>query len=381
MQIDIPAHIEKLLFLNDTLTIPDFGTFTATKVSATADYVGGTVTPPSKSLTFSENLTTDDGILVNDIATAHGISAEEARRVVADFVATMQEQLNQREIVTLPAVGRLYKNYVQKIQFLPDTTNFSPESFGLPPLQFSPIGRSREVEKSAETPQPTPAAGSTIKTTSTPTPPPASTFKTSPPSSLPTEPETYTPSSTRSGGAGWATAIGIILLFAALSGGYWLWQHQKEKMAEAKKGEMSEQTSIPLPGSGKTNEAPKKSEPALIEEKTETPAEADKDLDKKVKEAVAEKTQAAREEAKAPKTTPKGGRECILIVATLSEKANVDRLEQMLKEENFEVYNVRKGSSYQVGIRFYYNKISEVQDKIVTLQNLTGEQDIWIKKK
>lgn len=383
MQIDIPAHIEKLLFLHDTLTIPAFGTFTATKVSATADYVGGTVTPPSKSLTFSENLTTDDGILVNDIAVSHGVSTEEARRAVADFVEKMQEQLSQREIVTLPAVGRLYKNYVQKIQFLPDATNFSPESFGLPPLQFSPIGRSREVEKSPEaTPTPAPAAGSTTKTTLTPPVAPATTFKT--PSAVPptTVPD-YAPSTTRSGGAGWATAIGIILLFAALSGGYWLWQHQKTKLAKAQT-EMGEQTSIPLPGSGKTNEAPKKAEaPILAEEKVETTSKNEAaDMDKKVKEAIAEKTQAAREEVKAPKTTtPKGGRECILIVATLREKANADRLQKMLKEENFDVYYLPKNGSYQVGIRFYYNNISEVQSKIITLQNLTGEQEIWIKKK
>jgi cell division septation protein DedD len=153
-------------------------------------------------------------------------------------------------------------------------------------------------------------------------------------------------------------------------------------MAEARKEQTSEQTSIPLPGSGKTNEAPKKTEtPLLTEEKTTPPIGQTEDLDKKVKDAVAEKTQAAREEAKAPKTTPKGGRECILIVATLSEKANADRLEQLLKEEGFEVYNAKKGSSRQVGIRFYYNKISEVQSNIITLQNLTGERDIWIKKK
>ncbi len=377
MQIDIPAHIEKLLFLHDTLTIPGFGTFTATKVSATADYSGGTVTPPSKSLNFSENITTDDGILVNDVAVTTGVSSEEARRLVAEFVEKIQTQLSQREIVTLPAVGRLYKNYVQKIQFLPDTTNFSPESFGLPPLQFSPIGRSREVEKSQETQPPTPAVGSTFRTTSTPAAPPASTVKTPPPVQTP---ETYTPASARSGGAGWATALGIFLLFCALSGGYWLWQRQKDKLASANK-DNTERTASPLPGPAKTNESPKKTEkPVLTEEKTETPANTQAELDKKVQESVAERTQAAREEISQAKTTPKGAHECILVVATLSEKANADRLEQMLKEEGFTVYYLKK-NGYQVGIRFYYNKISEVQDKMKTLQNLTGEKDIWIKKK
>lgn len=376
MHIDIPAHIEKLLFLHDTLTIPGFGTFTATKASATPDYSAGTISPPSKSLTFSENITTDDGVLVNDVAVANGVSSEEARRVIADFVEKMQTQLGQREIVTLPAVGRLYKNYVQKIQFLPDTTNFSPESFGLPPLQFSPIGRSREVEKSQETPAP--AAGSTFKTTTTPAPPPASTVKV--PATPQPLPEPYAPASARSGGAGWATALGIFLLFCALSGGYWLWERQKDKMAKAENDKI-ERIANPLPGSGKTNESPKKTEvPVLSQEKTPTPASEEAELNKKAQESLAEKTKAAREEIQKSETTPKGGRECILVVATLSEKANADRLEQMLKEEGFKIYYLQR-NGYQVGIRFYYNNIQEVQDKIKTLQNLTGEQDIWIKKK
>jgi nucleoid DNA-binding protein len=371
MQIDIPAHIEKLLFLHDTLTIPGFGTFTATKISATADYVGGTVAPPSKSLTFSDNMTTDDGILVNDISVTHNISSEEARRAVTDFVEKMQAQLNQREIVTLPAVGRLYKNYVQKIQFLPDTTNFSPESFGLPPLQFSPIARSREVEKGQESQQPTAAAESTVKSTFKPAAQPANGQNPPPPA-----PEPYTPSAARSGGAGWATAIGIALLFVALSGGYWLWQKQKEKLAAAGT-EKTEQTSAPLPGLGKTNESPKKAEKPTPKE--EKPAVADNsadDSENAIKESVAEKTAAAREEVK----TTKGGRECILVIATLSEKANADRLEQMLKEEGFNVYLAQQ-KGFQVGVRFFYNDRSEIQSKITTLQNLTGVKNIYVKKK
>ena len=77
---------------------------------------------------------------------------EEARRVVTEFVEQIQNLLNQREIVTLPNIGRLYKNYMQKIQFLPVANNFNAASYGLPPLQFSPIARSREVIEPVVTP-------------------------------------------------------------------------------------------------------------------------------------------------------------------------------------------------------------------------------------
>lgn len=374
MQIDIPAHIEKLLFLHDSLTIPAFGTFTATKTPALADYAGGTVTPPSKSLTFSENLSIDDGILINDIAVTHSISTEEARKAVTEYVEKMQGLLGQREIVTLPNVGRLYKNYVQKIQFLPDTTNFNPESFGLPPLQFSPLARSREVEnapeppampKIASTPPPAPAAPATVISAPTPAAPP------------PPMPEPYTPTATRSGGAGWATAIGITLLLCALTAAIWLYRNQKNPPALTD-ADNTERIANPVPGSGKTNESPKKTEkPAQPEETTITLSPKEEN---QAQESVAEKMAAAREEAKTTQTSTKGSRECILVVATLREKANADRLEQMLKEEGFNVYFIQK-NGYQVGIRFNYTRLSEVQEKIVTLQNLTGEKEIWIKKK
>lgn len=370
MQIDIPAHIEKLLFLHDTLTIPGFGTFTATKSSATADYISGTVSPPSKSLTFTENLTYDDGILVDDVAVEHGVSSEDARRAIDEFVEKMQGMLNQREIVTLPNVGRLYKNYVQKIQFLPDTTNFNPESFGLPPLQFSPLARSREVEKTPEVPA----------ATAPPVPPPApaapraETQQQSPPP--PPMPEPYTPTATRSGGAGWATALGIFLLIFALAGAYWLYQTQRHQ-PEVADAENTERIANPVPGSGITNEPPKKTPQPEETKAPLTENESEKTDDQAIKESVAEKMAAAREQSK---VTAKGSRECILVVATLREKANADRLEQMLKEEGFDVYYLQK-NGFQVGIQFTYNKISEVQEKIITLQNLTGEKQIWIKKK
>src|SRR5690606_26967844 len=123
---------------------------------------------------------------------------------------------------------------------------------------------------------------------------------------------------------------------------------------------------------------PKKAEKPITKEEPAKPTavENDAEVDKKVKESIAEKTEAAREESKTSKIAAKGARECILVVATLREKANADRLEQMLKEEGFDVYFLQK-NGYQVGIRFHYNKMSEVQEKIAILKNLTGEKEIW----
>ena len=345
MQIDIPAHIEKLLFLHDALIIPGFGGFTATRTPATTDYVGGSVAPPAKTLAFSENLTVDDGVLVGDVAQTHGIALEDARKAIAEFVEKIQNLLNQREIVTLPGVGRLYRNYVQKIQFLPDSTNFNASSYGLPPLQFSPIARSREVTDK-------PAAESTASTSSVP----AETPYTAPA-------ETFTPS-VRGGRSRMGLALGIIFLFASLAIGIWYWQ-QRKKQALIADRDRTEQTDIPEEKTTRTEK------PAAAEKKPEH-----KNVEDSAQNAADEKMAAAREQV--AKTAE--GRECILIIATLREKNNADRLMQILRNDGHEVYFLEK-NGYQVGVKFKYTKVSEIQETINILTKLTGEDQIWIKKK
>lgn len=360
MQIDIPAHIEKLLFLHDTLVIPRFGGFTATKTSAEADFVGGTVKPPQKLLTFSENLTVDDGILINDIAATHHFSTEDAQRALQDFVDKMTDLLNQREIVTLPGVGRLYKNYVQKIQFLPDATNFNTESFGLPPLQFSPIARSREV--SDKTPDLTPTATTTMQ--------PATTkAQTAPP---PEFTSTYE-APARSGTSPLLVILGVALLIIGVTAGVMWWRSHHKKETESPKTEteiVENETPIrESPKSTKTNTAPSpKESPQKQTGKATEPV---------VKESVTKKTQ----EAPKQKTATSGvGKECILVVATLQEKANADRTAALLKKNGYEVYFMQR-NGYQVGVQFRYKDLTEIQQKIIALQKLTGEDQIWIKKK
>jgi cell division septation protein DedD len=345
MQIDIPAHIEKLLFLHEALVIPGFGGFTATRTPATADYVGGTVSSPSKTLSFSENLTIDDGILVNDIILTHGISAEDAQRVVAEFVEKMQSLLSQREIVTLPGVGRLYKNYIQKIQFLPDATNFNAASYGLPPLQFSPIARSREVGADPATVLPNEGL-----------PAPESAASITPP---PMPEATVSPQ--RRGNSSLGSVLGIVFLLASLTAGIWYWQ-QKKKEAKGKGETQTEQVS-----SDQEAVENNKSKEVLPEsDKTEQ-------REPTVEESLEKRTADVRNQLK-------NGRLAILVVATLSHASNAEKLMNMLKEEGFDVYHLQK-NGHQVGIQFYYTNPDEIKEKIATLTQLTGEKNILVKRK
>jgi len=354
MQIDIPAHVEKLLFLHDALVIPGFGGFTATRTPASTDYVGGTVNPPAKTLAFSENLTIDDGLLTADIADAHGLSTEDAGRSVEEFVEKMRSLLDQREIVTFPGVGRLYKNYVQKIQFLPDATNFNASSYGLPPLQFSPIARSREVEQAPEV---TPSATVSSNTFSQSYPPPTP---------APPMPEPTFASERSGGGSSISTALGIFLLLAALSAGIWYWQHRKKTAETEQKPETevvnTDQTDKALP------------ETPTVEDTEPTTTE---DQDKAAKESLAAKEKAAREKV----DLARNGRECILIIASLSDKNNADKLRKLLADEDYQEFYQQNGKTHVVGIRFFYLKAAEIEEKKKALMALTGVNLIVVKKK
>ncbi|MFN8301644.1 MAG: hypothetical protein U0U46_04060 [Saprospiraceae bacterium] len=363
MQVDIAAHIERLLFLHDTLVIPGFGGFTATRSPASADYSGGTVTPPTKTLSFNENLTVDDGILVNDIAQVHQLSLDEARRVVQDFVERTQALLNQREIVNLTGVGRLYKNYVQKIQFLPDAANFSADAYGLPPLQFSPIGRSREVF------EPGSAPSAPAETTA---PPPVSTPAPAVPSLPTSAPER--PSVKRRSPA-LVGLLGALLIIASAAGAYW-WLEKKRHAAEPSAEEQ--------PVVDKTNPDAKKLEnvaPARAEQTTETTTAAEQPaptttIEKSAEQSAEQKMEEARKQA-----AGNTGRRCILIVATLQSQENVDKLVAKLRANNLTPYHLKTAKGHQVGIEFRYTKAQDITDYSAVLQQLTGVNDVWVKQK
>ena len=143
MNIDITPYIKELLFENNSLVIPGFGALTLTYSPSTIDHVQGLLNPPSKSINFDKNLVVNDGKLVNIIQEKHQVSTKEANQQITKFVSIMKDQLDRREMVNIANVGRLYKDFENNIQFIPDSTNFNKEAFGLPTVNFYPILREK----------------------------------------------------------------------------------------------------------------------------------------------------------------------------------------------------------------------------------------------
>lgn len=417
-QIDVIAHLEKLLYEHETVILPMFGGFTTTRVAAAVDYVGGSVAPPSRSLAFNENLTVDDGILVHEIAQSHGISQEEARQAILDFVEKVKYSLNHRDIVSFEGVGRLYKNYAQKIQFLPDTSNFNTESYGLQSLQFSPVARSGQsdepvpaaaapaappapaplpaAEPVAETPEPVPEPAPPAPAPAVEPPPPVVANVPPPPSPVIERSQPSSSSPFRSMGF-FALAL---LIFAVGVGIYLVNRYKKsatptlaEQGIEANDEPVS---ALPTPGTAMT-EAQKKAEEQIAGEKPAAPktdSDSDKDAPDEAEEVTAKKLEAAEKQAKAAKEKEKktaekkekvadegGSKRCVLVIGMFKSEDNVKKLLSKLKKNGYDTYHRKVSGSHQVGVEFDYDNLSEVQQKIEALQKLTGEDSIWIKKK
>jgi nucleoid DNA-binding protein len=144
MKIDVGAHIAELLFDHPSVNIPGLGGFTTHYRRATYDQVQGVMKPPSKDIRFNKNLGVNDGMLVGHIMERHQLGQQEAQKIVEDYVEQILASLDRKEMVVFPKIGRLFRDYQGKYEFLPDNTNFHPDAFGLPNIQFQPIVRSKE---------------------------------------------------------------------------------------------------------------------------------------------------------------------------------------------------------------------------------------------
>ncbi len=133
--------IRQLLFKQDVVIIPDFGGFMKEYRPASFDYLQGVIHPPSSIITFNENLVTDDGVLVDYYKEANACRLQAAKDAIAIFTKKCKDTLARKEVISIPEVGRILKDYEGNIKFLEEKTNFNTSSFGLNPVKYVPIIR------------------------------------------------------------------------------------------------------------------------------------------------------------------------------------------------------------------------------------------------
>ncbi len=326
MAIDVARHIENLLYRYDSVVIPGLGGIIAAYRPAGIDHVQGLIHPPSKKLSFNENLVINDGVLLDELREVYQISLMEAQDALTDFVEETRQRLDQREIVVFPNVGRLYKNYENQLRFLQDTTNFSTSVYGLPSLQYYPILRVREPSfDNAAAPRP--AKQNTQL---------GRRFAQLARQAMP-------------------FLIGLVIVSAAI--GIYRQQSQRasvdptqtlpvvmEDRIVNQKPSQSQQSELSI-GGGIINGSPATEETPLLD--TESP------------------------------TVAPDARECVIIVGAFSKKAGVEQRVRDIVDLGFSVYQDKKGRLTRVGIQFAYQDDKEISEKLHLLRD-AFDSNAWV---
>ncbi|MDO6489826.1 MAG: SPOR domain-containing protein [Cellulophaga sp.] len=139
-------YIEELLYRYNCVVIPEFGAFLTQKKSAELDKATNTFTPPTKIVSFNQQVKSNDGLLITYIATAEKSTYEVALEALTKEVEHWKRMLKLGQRIKFASVGELFLNEDEKIQFIPaNQVNYLTTSFGLSTVVASPI--TREVLK------------------------------------------------------------------------------------------------------------------------------------------------------------------------------------------------------------------------------------------
>ena len=132
--MQLTQAINVLLYSNDCVTIPEFGSFIVNKFSSIYDESKGKFYPPSRRISFNPKIKNNDGLIAKFISTELGISYEDAVKKVHTQVVSWRKKLNDESIV-LKNIGELSYNADENIVFAPDLdSNHFLGSYGLPTL-------------------------------------------------------------------------------------------------------------------------------------------------------------------------------------------------------------------------------------------------------
>lgn len=356
MNIDVGKAIKELLFEHPAVIIPGLGGFTSAASTATVDYVQGVVTPPTKKLEFNANLVINDGMLVGHIQQSDMVTAEQAKEAIDLFVSETKAALERREIVDLPAVGRLYKDYERKIRFMAEGSNFESNSFGLPNVQFQPIIRERPATAS-------PAAASTAQPNTVANQPGV------PPSANQAPPVTTAPPS----GAqktDWMAKLwpALIVLAAILLAFCIFFFFSGDDQGPTAGDDMNQERLNVKPKAddatleaptGQANGNPSASEGNLNQPSEDNPASAPT-------------TSAPEAQTPAPPTTASGMQSSFIVVHTLGNRANLNKFERKLTGDGYTPYKKKLGDMYRIGILFDYRDQGELDAKVKELADKYG---------
>ena len=134
--MQLSKAINSLLYTNDCVTVPGFGSFIVNKFSSVYDEKNGKFYPPSRRVSFNSKIKNNDGLLANFISNEDGIDFSVAVKNIHNEVINWKKKLNKEPLV-LNNIGELSYTSDENIVFSPDLdSNHFLGSFGLPSIYY-----------------------------------------------------------------------------------------------------------------------------------------------------------------------------------------------------------------------------------------------------
>ena len=117
---DVLSVLPGMFWDHDCVMLPGLGGFVCNPRSAWYDEAKRQIVPPSRDVLFNARLTTNDGLVANELMAKRGVMYPEALKAVEALVEHLQQQLEAGTTVELPGLGKLYREEDQQVRFMAD---------------------------------------------------------------------------------------------------------------------------------------------------------------------------------------------------------------------------------------------------------------------
>ena len=149
--IELSRHIESLLLQHDCVIIPGLGGFITQYVPARRVADEQILLPPYRSVGFNQQLTLNDGLLVQSYMQAYDTNYPETIKLINEAVHQLKETLQEKGEYTLSGIGCLSLGIGGQYNFTPcEAGVLSPDLYGLDALTLKEIHVSASQENQNE---------------------------------------------------------------------------------------------------------------------------------------------------------------------------------------------------------------------------------------
>lgn len=329
MELSISQAIHLLLMSHRAVSVPHLGVFRAEYKPASIDHVGGIIRPPSRFVTFEAGEEPANTLLADFLTRRHpDAGLEQVMNAIATFADEIRNQPESHPVLEIPELGRFYKNFENKIQFVSDFSEPGSTHHGLPELHYHPIDR-RTVAEAPEQPIAPPTAKAVQQR----------------------KPVKFLP---------WVVAF-VALVVASFI--YYSLNYQKSAQ-QSETFRMNEPPTTEVVDESKPTETPDKVPDPVT---TNDVANAG---DAVVRES--EDTDAA--------SLPPGVQQCVIIIGAYSTKEGANAAVKKLVEYGFAVYSDKRRGVTRVGASVLYENDAQVDEALTFLQR-EFDPDAFILKK